>query len=66
MEDFIDGCHGDCLGYRNGTIFAIKNRHPMPLIKFQLNLTFRLGGKVFQDGRHSDRLGYRNRKILAF
>ena len=33
-EDFIDGCHGGHLGFRNGTILAIKNCHvnPMPPI----------------------------------
>ena len=48
LEDFIDGCHGGHLGYRNGTIIANENRHvdPMSPIKFQLNLTFRLGGDV--------------------
>ena len=40
-EYFIDGCNGCHLGYRNGKILAIKNRHvdQMPPIKFQFNLT---------------------------
>ena len=44
FEEFQDG-H---LGYRNGTILAILNLYdaPIPLIKFQLNLTYGLGGDV--------------------
>ena len=47
-EDFVDGCHGGHLGYRNGTVLAIKNGRvdSMPTIKFQLNLTFCSGGDV--------------------
>ena len=48
IENFIDGCYGRHFGHGNGTILAIKNRHvdPMPLIKYQLNLTFRSEGDV--------------------
>ena len=42
FEEFQD------LGYRNGTILAILNLYvaPMPPIKFQLNLSYGLGGDV--------------------
>ena len=48
FEDFQDGRNGSYLGYRNGTILAILNLYvaPMPLIKFQLTLTYGLGGDV--------------------
>ena len=62
-EDFTDGCHGGHLGYRNGMVLAIKNRHvdPMPPTKFQLSLTFHLGGNVLNIGTER----YRNGTILA-
>ena len=40
----------------------------MPPIKFQLNLTYHLGGELFeefQDGHHGCHLEYWNRTILA-
>ena len=48
FEEFQDGCHGDHLGYRNRMILAILNLYkaPMPPVKFQLNLTYGLGGDV--------------------
>ena len=42
-------CHsGSHLGFQNRKILASLNLHlaPMPLIKFQLNLTYGLGGDV--------------------
>ena len=46
FEEFQAGRHGSHLGYQNGTILAILNLYvaPMPPIKFQLNLTYCLGG----------------------
>ena len=43
FEEFQDGRRGSHLGRRNGTNLADLNRHvsPMPLIKFQLNPTYR-------------------------
>ena len=60
-ENVIGGSHGGHLGYRNGTIFAITNRHvdPMPPIKFQLSPTFRPGGDVVKS------LGYRSGMSIA-
>ena len=48
FEEFQDGHHDGHLGYRNRTILAILNLYkaPMPPIKFQLNLTYGLGGAV--------------------
>ena len=48
FEEFQDGHHGGHLGYWNGTILAILNLcvTVMPPIKFQLNLTYGLGGDV--------------------
>ena len=48
FEKFQDGGHGGHLGYRNGTSLAILNLYvaTMPPIKFQLNLTYDLGGDV--------------------
>ena len=45
FKEFQDGGH---LGYWNGTILAIRNLcvTVMPPIKFQLNLTYGLGGDV--------------------
>ena len=45
FEEFQDGSH---LGYRNGMILAVLDlfNAPMPPIKFQLNLTYGLGGDV--------------------
>ena len=39
FEEFKDSRHGSHLGYRNGTILAILNRHvvTMPPTEFQLN-----------------------------
>ena len=48
FEEFQDGHHGGHLGYRNGTILAILNLYvtTMPPIKFQINLSYGLGGDV--------------------
>ena len=48
LQDFQDGHHGGQLGYWNGTYLAILNLQitPMPPNKFQLNLTYSLGGDV--------------------
>ena len=48
FEEFQDGHHGGHLGYRNETILAILNLFVAltPPIKFQLNLTYGLGGDV--------------------
>ena len=48
FEEFQDGRHGSHLGYWNRPILAILNLYvaPMPPIKFQLNLTYGLGGAV--------------------
>ena len=43
-EDFLDGYHGGHLGYRNGTILAIKNSYVDPMPSIKLNLTPRSGG----------------------
>ena len=45
---FKDGHCGRHLGFQNRKILAILNLHlaPMPSIKFQINLTFGLGGDV--------------------
>ena len=69
FEEFQDGHRVGHLGNRNGTVLAILNLcvTVMPPIKFQLNLTWGLGGDVFeefQDGRRGH-LGYRNGTILA-
>ena len=44
FEEFQDGCNGNNLGYRNGTILAILNLYVIPilLIKFRLSLTYSL------------------------
>ena len=70
FEEFQDGCRGDRLGYRNGTILAILNFcvTMMPPIKFQLNLTGfrRRSFEELQDGRLlGGHLGYPNGMILA-
>ena len=48
FEEFLDGCLGGHLGYRNGTILAILNHYvaPMPPIKFRLDPTYSLRGDV--------------------
>ena len=48
FEEFQYGCHGDHLGYRNGTILAILNLHvaTMPPTKFQLTPSYGSGGDV--------------------
>ena len=51
-------------------ILAILNLYaaPMPPIKFQLKLTYGLGGDVFeevQDGYHGGHLGYWRGTVLA-
>ena len=48
FEEFQNGHHGGHLGYQIGTILAILNLYitVMPPIKFQLNLTYGLGGVV--------------------
>ena len=48
FEEFQHGCPGNHLGYWNRTILAILNLcvTVMPPIKFQLNLTYGLGGDV--------------------
>ena len=46
--DFQDGHHGGNFGYRNETILAALNLHVtlMSPTKFQLKLTYDLGGDV--------------------
>ena len=42
-EEFSDGCHGNNLGFQNGTIFAILMIFHVALIssiKFLFNLTY--------------------------
>ena len=48
FEEFQDGHHGGHLRYRNGMILAILNLclTVVPLIMFQLNETYGLGGDV--------------------
>ena len=48
FEEFQDGHYGSHLGYQNGKILAILKLYntPMPPIRFQLNLTYGLGGDV--------------------
>ena len=48
FEEFQDGGHGGHLRYWNRPILAILNLHniPMPLIKFELNQTYRLEADV--------------------
>ena len=48
FQDFQDGHSGGHLGYWNRLILAILNLYvaPMPPIKFQINLTYSLGGDV--------------------
>ena len=52
FEEFQDGRHGSHLRYRNGMIPAILNFciTVMPPNKFQLNLTYGLGGDVSLGG----------------
>ena len=68
FENFQDGRHGVHLGYHKKTILAILNLYvaPMTPIKFQLNLTYDLGGNVLRiHGHHGCRFGYRKGTILA-
>ena len=71
FKEFQEGRRGSHLECRNGTILAVLNLHvsPMPLIKFQLNPTYRSGADVIS--RFSSWpswwpfLGYWNGTILA-